>query len=154
MKELKIWWASLQAREQRLVGWGAVVLVIGGFYWLIWQPLHQSLGNQQAQAKAAAEQLVWLQTQLPLLSAQNNAMRSSASLNEVVSQTAQSFQIQVSRMQPNNEQLQLTLEDVSFDKLLRWLHELQYQQGIRLVQLDLATADQPGMVRVRRMLIE
>ena len=154
MKELKIWWASLQAREQRLVGWGAVVLVIGGFYWLIWQPLHQSLGNQQAQAKAAAEQLVWLQTQLPLLSAQNNAMRSSASLNEVVSQTAQSFQIQVSRMQPNNEQLQLTVEDVSFDKLLRWLHELQYQQGIRLVQLDLATADQPGMVRVRRMLIE
>ena len=122
-------------------------------FW-IWQPLHQSLGNQQAQAKAAAEQLVWLQTQLPLLSAQNNAMRSSASLNEVVSQTAQSFQIQVSRMQPQNDQMQVMLNDISFDQLLAWLHELQYQHNVSIVQLDLAVADAPGMVRVRRLLVE
>ncbi|MBU2179922.1 MAG: type II secretion system protein M [Gammaproteobacteria bacterium] len=154
MKQLKLWWASLQPREQRLVGIGGVVLIIGAFYWLLWQPLHQSRTTQQQAATSAQAQLIWLQSQLPKLSQQSNSVRSSASLTEVVSQTSRNFQVQVSRMQPQNEQLQLSLEDLAFDQLLRWLHELQFQHGIRLVQLDIATADKPGQVRVRRMLIE
>jgi len=154
MKQLKIWWASLQPREQRLVSMAGVVLMIGTFYWLLWQPLHQSRLSQQLAAENARAQLIWLQTQLPKLSQQSSSVRTSASLTEVVSQTSRTFQVQVSRMQPQNEQLQLSLEDLAFDQLLRWLHELQYQHGIRLVQLDIATADTPGQVRVRRMLIE
>ena len=154
MKQLKLWWASLQQREQRLVSMAGVVLVIGAFYWLLWQPLHQSRLTQQQAAQNARAQLIWLQAQLPKLSSEGSAVRTSASLNEVVSQTSRSFQVQVNRMQPQNEQLQLSLEDLAFDQLLRWLHELQYQHGIRLVQLDIATTDKPGQVRVRRMLIE
>jgi len=154
MKQLKLWWASLQPREQRLVSIAVVVLGVGAFYWLLWQPLHQSRVTQQRAADNARAQLVWLQTQLPKLSQQSSAVRTSASLNEVVAQTSRNFQVQVSRMQPQNEQLQLSLDDLAFEKLLRWLHELQFQHGIRLVQLDIATSDTPGQVRVRRMLIE
>ena len=46
------------------------------------------------------------------------------------------------------------LNDISFDQLLAWLHELQYQHNVSVVQLDLAAADAPGMVRVRRLLVE
>lgn len=154
MKQLKLWWASLQPREQQLVSIAAVFLGIGAFYWLLWQPLHHSRITQQQAAENARAQLIWLQTQLPKLSQQSGNLRTSASLTEVVSQTSRNFQVQVSRMQPQNEQLQLSLEDIAFDQLLRWLHELQYQHGIRLIQLDIATSDIPGQVRVRRMLIE
>jgi len=57
-------------------------------------------------------------------------------------------------MQPQNEQLTLVLEDISFEQLLGWLHTLQYQHGVKLVNLDIATADKPGIVRVRRMVVE
>lgn len=154
MKQWQLYWASLQQREQQLLSMAAVVFAIGAFYWLVWQPLHQSRQNQQLAVQTAQQQLVWLQTQLPKLSQASTTVRSSSSLTEVISQSAREFNIQVSRMQPQNEQLQLSLEDVPFEPLLSWLHQLQYQHGLRLVQFEVAAADVPGTVRVRRLVIE
>ena len=57
-------------------------------------------------------------------------------------------------MQPQNDQLQLVLEDVPFEQLLRWLAQLQNNNGVKLVSLDVANTDSSGIVRVRRMVIE
>ncbi len=154
MKQWQLYWASLQQREQQLLTMAAVVCGLAAFYWLVWQPLHQSRQSQQLAVQTAQQQLVWLQTQLPKLSQTGTAVRSSSSLTEVISQSAREFNIQVSRMQPQNEQLQLSLEDVPFEPLLSWLHQLQYQHGLRLVQFEVAAADVPGTVRVRRLVIE
>jgi len=154
MKQLKLWWASLQQREQQLVASAAVVLGIAIFYALIWQPLHQARIDQQLAAKGAAEQLQWLQSQLPKLAESGGAVKQQGSLTDVVSQTARTYQVQVSRMQPQNDQLQLSVDDLPFDQLLRWLHDLQFQQGVTLVQLDIAQAEVAGQVRVRRMVLE
>jgi general secretion pathway protein M len=154
MKQWQLYWASLQQREQQLLSMAAMVLAIGAFYWLVWQPLHQSRQSQQLAVQTAQQQLVWLQTQLPKLSQAGTAVRSNSSLTEVISQSSREFNIQVSRMQPQNEQLQLSLEDVPFEPLLSWLHQLQYQHGLRLVQFEVAAADVPGTVRVRRLVIE
>lgn len=154
MKQWQLYWASLQPREQQLLSMAAVVLAIGAFYWLVWQPLHQSRQSQQLAVQASQQQLLWLQAQLPKLSQSSGVARSSSSLTEVVSQSSREFNIQVSRMQPQNEQLQLSLEDVPFEPLLSWLHQLQYQHGLRLVQFEVAAADAPGVVRVRRLVIE
>ena len=99
-------------------------------------------------------QLNQLQTMLPQLTAVTEVSRSGGSVAQIISNSARSSGIRVSRMQPQNEQLTLVLEDVSFETLLTWLHALQYQHGIKLVSLDLATADKAGMVRVRRMVVE
>lgn len=154
MKQFQLWWASLQQREQQLLTGAGVVVVIALFYGLIWQPLHQARIDQQLAAKGAAEQLQWLQSQLPKLGNTAVSPKTQGSLTDVVSQTAGRYQVQVSRMQPQNDQLQLSLEDLPFDQLLRWLHELQYQQGVTLVQLNIARSDVPGQVRVRRMVLE
>jgi general secretion pathway protein M len=71
-----------------------------------------------------------------------------------VSQTSQQFQIKVSRMQPKDEQLDLMLDDVPFEQLLRWLQLLQGEHGVRLVQLEVTDTDMPGVVRVRRLVLE
>jgi general secretion pathway protein M len=57
-------------------------------------------------------------------------------------------------MQPQNDQLQLSLEDVPFEQLLRWLTELQSKHGVQLLQLDIAVSEVPGTVRVRRLVLE
>jgi general secretion pathway protein M len=149
------WWTGLQQREQRLVAGAAVVVVVGLFYWLLWQPLHQAKQTQQQKLQTAQRQLSQLQQLIPQLKAAGAATaRSGGSLAQIISNSARSGGIKVSRMQPQNEQLTLVLEDVSFEQLLSWLHALQYQHGIKLVNVDLATADKPGIVRVRRMVVE
>lgn len=153
MKAVLLWWNSLQRREQQLLSVLAVVGGIGLFYALIWAPLHQARDSQQLAASTATEQLVWLKGKLPLLTA-TPGQSSGGSLNDKVAQTSRQFQINVSRMQPKDEQLDLMLDDVPFEQLLRWLQLLQGEHGVHLVQLEVSDTDMPGVVRVRRLLLE
>ena len=153
MKAVLLWWNSLQRREQQLVSMLGVVGGIGLFYALIWAPLHQTRESQQLAATTASEQLVWLRGKLPQLAAAP-ATGAGGSLNDKVSQTSRQFQINVSRMQPKDEQLDLMLEDVAFEQLLRWLQLLQGEHGVQLVQLEVTDTDVPGVVRVRRLVLE
>jgi general secretion pathway protein M len=149
------WWAGLQPREQQLVSGAAVVVLIGMFYWLLWQPLHQANAAQQQKVQSAQRQLSQLQQLMPQLkAAASTTARSGGSLAQIISTSARSAGVSVSRMQPQNEQLTLVLDDISFNHLLGWLHTLQYQHGVQLINLDVALADKPGIVRVRRMVVE
>ncbi|MGI5310162.1 type II secretion system protein GspM [Rheinheimera sp. WS51] len=149
------WWSGLQVREQRIVALAGVVITIGLFYWLLWQPLHQAKQNKQQAVAAAQLQLQKLQQAIPgLLAAGTNDIRSGGSLAQIISNSARSKNIAVSRMQPQNEQLALVLEELSFEQLLPWLYDLQYQHGVRLISIDLTEADKPGIVKVRRMVVE
>ncbi len=154
-QQLQNWWAGLAAREQRLVSIAAVVLGIGAFYWFIWQPLHQGVASKQAALTQAQLQLAQLQQALPQLQqASASQGRVGGSLAQIVSNSSRSYNIRVSRMQPQNDQLQLVLEDVPFEQLLRWLAQLQATNGVKLISLDVANTDSSGIVRVRRMVIE
>jgi general secretion pathway protein M len=154
-QRLLIWWSQLAQREQRLLLICAPVLVLGLFYWIIWQPLHQARQQNNQALQLVQQQLAELRQAKPiLLQAGNDQQRTGGSLAQIVSNSARAFNIRVSRMQPQGEQLQLVLEDIAYEQLLPWLHQLHYQNGVRLVQIDLAATDKSGMVRVRRMVIE
>jgi len=153
MKAVLLWWNGLQRREQQLVTMLGLVGGIGLFYALVWAPLHQAREGQQLAANTATEQLVWLQGKLPQL-ASAPAANSGGSLNDKVAQTSRQFQINVSRMQPKDDQLDLMLDDVPFAQLLRWLQQLQTEHGVQLVQLEVTDTDVSGVVRVRRLVLE
>ncbi|EJI84411.1 MULTISPECIES: type II secretion system protein GspM [Alishewanella] len=149
-----LWWQGLAQREQQLLLLCVPVLLLGAFYWLLWQPLHQAQARNAVAIQQVQQQLQALQQAAPLLQGATVTARSGGSLSQIISTSARSFNIRVSRMQPQNEQLQLVLEDVAFEQLLPWLHQLYYQNGVRLVQVDVAATDKAGIVRVRRMVIE
>lgn len=154
-QQIQNWWAGLAVREQRLVAIAAAVLAVGALYWLIWQPLQQGYATKQAALSQAQLQLAKLQQALPQLQQAGASQgRVGGSLAQIVSNSSRSYNIRVSRMQPQNEQLQLVLEDVPFEQLLRWLAQLQSTNGVKLVSLDVANTDSSGIVRVRRMVIE
>jgi general secretion pathway protein M len=150
VKQLQSWWQSLQKREQQLVLGAGVTLALAAFYWLLWAPLHLNYQSQQVQLQQVSQQLLQV-SNFPVVSTQTKVQ---GSLTDIISSSARTHKIQVSRMQPQNDQMQVMLNDISFDQLLTWLHALQYQHNVSIVQLDLAVADAPGMVRVRRLLVE
>lgn len=156
MKESVLrWWFGLATREQRLILVVSPLLCLSAFYWLLWQPLHVALNRDTQRVVELQQQLQAFKQIKPLLmQARATPERRGGSLAQIVTNSARSFNVGVSRMQPQNEQLLLVLEDLAFEQLLTWVHQLQYQHGVRLVNLDITATERPGVVRVRRMVIE
>ncbi|WP_423188109.1 type II secretion system protein GspM [Alishewanella sp. d11] len=153
--QLLRWWYGLATREQRLLLLATPLLLLGAFYWGIWQPLHYAAERNSITLQQLERQLVAFQQVRPLLQqSASGPARTGGTLAQIVSTSARSFNISVSRMQPQNDQLQLVLDDLAFEQLMPWLQQLHYQNGVQLVSLDVAATDNPGIVRVRRMVIE
>ena len=145
---------QLSEREQRLVMISAVVVVVGIFYWLIWSPLNQSLETDHKAVTAQQELLAWVQKNANRAaqlrgSAGKNAVF-TGSLPQVVNQTAARLKIAISRMQPQGEELQVWVDQAPFNDVLSWLQALE-KVGVVIKDIDIADADSPGMVIIRRL---
>ena len=54
-------------------------------------------------------------------------------------------------MQPQGKSLQIQIEEIEFNKLVRWLDELTTRQGLAIESIDVSQTGKPGEVRVRRL---
>ncbi|MCK8046404.1 type II secretion system protein M [Shewanella sp. 1CM18E] len=154
MENLKAWWNGLVLREKQMVSACGVVLVIGILYWGVWTPIanaeaeaQRNLEGQQSTlnyVKQTANRIAGLKQ-----SGSSNAFRGS--LSAAVNQTAGAFGLEITRMQPQGNKIQVWMDEVPFDTLLNYLNELVQNKGLSLESLDLAESDTPGYVNVRRI---
>ena len=54
-------------------------------------------------------------------------------------------------MQPQGDDLQVWIDEISFNQLLTWLEKLASRDGLQVKNIDLSLADQQGVVRDRRL---
>jgi general secretion pathway protein M len=153
MDALKSWYAGLSEREQKLVSVGAGLGIVFILYLTIWAPLSASITTQSNALANEKETLVWVQNQ----SARAQILRQSVtqssfsgSLTQLVNQTTRRAHIPVSRMQPQGDDLQVSIDQVAFNELLKWLDILE-KQGVRVILSDVSEADTQGFVQVRRL---
>ncbi len=150
---LKTWYSGLSEREQKLLLVGALLGIVGVFYFTVYAPLTASLVQTKLALESERSDLVWVQEQ----AARASILRQSAaqtvfsgSLTQLVNQTTRSAGIPVSRMQPQGEELQVWIDEVAFNDLVIWLNTLE-KRGIVIVQSDLTEVDEQGYVQVRRL---
>lgn len=153
MDSIKSWFKALSEREQIMVLSAAVVAVVGIFYFALWQPLNQSIETQKAAVQSDKALLTWVQEQ----SSRAIVLRQSASqtsftgsLTQVVNQTTRGANIPVARMQPQGDELIVSIDQVEFNELIQWLAILE-KRGVRIVQSDVSEVDTKGFVQVRRL---
>ncbi|RTR37392.1 type II secretion system protein M [Shewanella canadensis] len=154
MENLKAWWNGLILREQQLVGTCAVVLVVGIFYWGIWTPISNAEIDAERRLQAQESTLNFVkQTANKIAGLKQSGTQSkfNGSLSAAVNQSAGAFGLEITRMQPQGNKIQLWMDDVPFDALLGYLNELVQEKGLSLDSIDLAESDVPGLVRVRRI---
>ncbi|QOL26596.1 type II secretion system protein M [Thalassotalea sp. LPB0316] len=147
-------WQALQPREQQLVALMTIVMAIFLFVTLIWQPLHNNLAQSQQKLSRQQELLVWLQDKTALYQqsiGQSSNRPSTGSLSSITNRSAAKFQITITRIQPTGDDLQVWIDEVSFDSLMDWLATLSASEGIRVKGIDLANSDTSGVVKVRRL---
>ena len=150
---MKTWWQQLNIREQRLVVVMSALISIFILYSLIWQPMNESIETSKVKIERQQELLTWVQESAQRYQqAKRNGGRSSGeSLSSIVNRTSRLEKISITRMQPQGDDLQVWIDEISFNQLLSWLEKLASRDGLQVKNIDLSKADQQGVVRVRRL---
>lgn len=153
MDKLKVWFKDLSEREQKLVVLASVVAIIGIFYFAIWSPLSSALEKQRSVVANDRAELAWVKEQAnraAILRQSSNKTTFSGSLTQVVNQTTRSANIPIARMQPQGDELVVTLDEVIFNDFLRWLDILE-SRGVVIIQSDVSEINEKGFVQVQRL---
>jgi type II secretory pathway component PulM len=145
---------QLSLRDQAMLIVLAAALLLYVVYQLLWHPLAASNARLQQQNAAAAKSLdaiTQMAGQLRALqqSATTTANPQNENLTQLVDRTVAAHQLRMSRFQPgSNGDVQVRLDNASFDQVVRWLHELETAQGVTTRELVVAQGSAPGIVNV------
>ena len=155
------WWKKREPREQQLLTIMAVLLGVFLVWYGVWQPLHTAtvrgetrLANQQETLRhviATTAQIEQLRNVQPAQRTEPGV--SAAQLNGFISRTSAEFGLEVARLQPQSDSVQITYNDASFDDLLAFLAALETRQ-VHIESIEIAETGEPGMVRVRRLQVK
>lgn len=151
---IQSWWRQISGREQRLVIVCAILLVFGGLYWGVIQPVLQRADAAQQSIQREKQLLTWVEDkadEIISLRAQTGQVVSSTPLNQAVSSSARRFNIELIRVQPRGEQLQVWISPLPFNRFAEWMAFLQDTQGITATFLDIDKGSQNGVIEIKRL---
>lgn len=154
LTSLQAWWLSISQREQRLVVACGLVVVLGGVYWGIVQPITDRANSAQLHIQSEKQLLTWVQNkgdEISALKANGGVTVSSMPINQAVSSSVKKFNVELIRVQPRDDQFQVWISPMPFNQFVSWLAYLQDSYGIEVVFLDIDKGDQDGVVKVNRL---
>jgi len=147
---MKDWFAQLPQRDQLSLLALAVALAVYVVYMLIWSPLDNRREQLAMQNSAIAESRVRVDAmvaellQLRQSGAQPGAQRN---LTSIINESTSRLQLPVIRLQPNSRgEIQVRIENAVFDDALRWLHLMEYGEGLLVREVAVTPAGAAGRV--------
>ncbi|MDN3697648.1 type II secretion system protein M [Vibrio cortegadensis] len=151
---LQTWWTSISQREQRLVIGCSVLLTIGVIYWGLLQPLNVRAEQAQLRITSEKQLLSWVENKADEIVALRSAggiKVSNQPLNQIISSSTRGYKIELIRVQPRNEMLQVWIKPVPFNQFLSWIAYLKDQKGVEVEFMDIDRSEKPGVIDVNRL---
>jgi len=149
-------WQRLEAREQQVLQGLGVFLVVIIVWFAIWQPLQERTARAEARLAAEYSTQRYVEQQLARVLQARSASQSGAQavtaqqLSGLINTLSTNLNIEVTRMQPQNESLVLVFNEVEFNRLVEFLVRLAERQ-VMIEAVDVSETNEPGVVRVRRL---
>ncbi len=81
----------------------------------------------------------------------NRGQVSALPLNQAVTSSVKRFDLEIVRLQPQQEELQVWLKPMPFNALISWLDFLSVNHGISVKFIDIGKNETQGMVDVKRL---
>jgi len=147
---MKDWFAQLSQRDQMSLLVLAVVLVLYLLYMLVWSPLDSRRDDLALQNTAIAESRVRVDAMVSeVLQLRQSGAKPGAkrNLTSVINASTSRLQLPVIRLQPNSRgEIQVRVENASFDDTLQWLYEMEYKEGLLVREVSLTQTGSVGRV--------
>ncbi len=154
ISQVQTWWGSISQREQRMMMGCGILVIIGFVYWGILQPMNQRAELAQSRIQSEKQLLTWVQgkaNDIAALRKSGGVTYSNQPLNQLVSSSARRYKVELIRVQPRNESVQVWIKPLAFNQMVDWLRYLKEQQGIEVEFLDIDRTEQAGMIEVNRL---
>ncbi len=154
MSSIASWWATISTREQRLLIGGTLLIIVAGVYWGLFQPLSDRADKAQVKIDTEKQLLNWVMDkadEIVSLRGNSGVVVSSQPMNQLVSTSAKRYKIELIRMQPRDDMLQVWIKPVTFNQFISWLDFLKTKQGISVEFMDISKAETKGMVDIKRL---
>jgi len=157
MNQLKQWLDTREPRERVLLIAGAITVLTGILYFSIWDPLATGIVKKQNSIVSIENTLANMRdsaaeiTRLRGLSGSNQA-RNKRPLLSTIDATAQTMKLRqmIRTIKPKGQNAaQVWFDDVPFDKLIKWLGQLQLTAGVQVMSITVHKRDVPGFVQAR-----
>jgi len=149
---MKEWFAQLNQREQMSVLVLGVALALYLFYIFVWSPLdtrREELALQNTTIAASQVRVDAMVSQLLQLREGGVQTGTQRNLTSVINESTSRMQLPVIRLQPNSRgEIQVRVENASFDDVLKWLHEMEYKEGLLVREVSVTQANTTGRVNV------
>ena len=154
-EQIKEWWDNISEREQQLTFISLMVVFIAVIYFLIWQPIATNLAASQQKLQSSEQTLQWVESNANKLVAagigNNKTTARKQNLSQLISSTAKSNKIVISRIQNRNDSVDIWINQVEFNQFLKWITALQNQYQVQVNSADLNQDKTQGMVKVNRL---
>ncbi|PAJ73514.1 general secretion pathway protein GspM [Pseudoalteromonas sp. NBT06-2] len=155
MKAILEYWQSLKEQEQKLLMVAGGIFVIFVFVMGVWRPLNNAIDTFTKELNKQQDLVIWMQSSIAKIKQANpKASISSGSLSQIVNKTRNKYQIVISKMQPKDNTLRLTIESVEFNKLVDWLTLLVEKHQFTIEKIDMSKDDNTGYVKVSQLILE
>lgn len=150
MSAIKNWYAGLNQRESVMVNILAVVFVLLLISLLVVMPIKEYRAALIDDKNALQGQVSTLKTQVAALQAGGVQAAGDQPLNQLLNQSANQFGLKLSNIQERkrNQEIQLRLDDVEFDRLIRWVSNLEQAKGLIVESFRVSKTDVTGKVDV------
>lgn len=148
MNGLKEWWNQNTPRDQMAM----FFLALAAGTYILYALVQASHGKYTAQLEANKRGAASL-TQVRELSAQviaQNNPGGSQGADDIlgnINESLRTYNLKISSMQPqSNGAVRLRLEQIRYNDLMAWLHEMEVAQGLKIKESSITTAAEKGMV--------
>lgn len=148
---------GLADSERKLVIGVAILVVVALAYLLLIAPAQRSV--DEAQLKLAGQQnlLSWMKENESVArqaaSGKGTVTKSDQPLQTIVTATAGPLGVAVKRYENESDtKLRVWLERVPFDKMVRWLDQLETRYGLTIVNISVDAEKEPGLVTAKLVL--
>ncbi|MFT4518681.1 MAG: general secretion pathway protein M [Halioglobus sp.] len=147
---MKEWFVGLNQREQLSVFLLSIAVVLYLLYSMVWSPLDDKRDQLVLQNSAIGESLVRVDamvSELMDLRKSGAKVGSKRNLTSLINQSTTRLDLPVSRLQPNSRgEIQVRLEHAAFDDVLKWLHEMEYREGLLVREVSVTQTGTTGRV--------
>jgi len=149
-------YSNFNQREQNLVNGLLLLLVVAVLYFIFWLPAYEYKSNATDGYRNEKELNLWMQSKAPLVKGRFSGAGTQSltkSLLSVVNETSKSYGVVLQGAKPQgNDNLRISLNNVSFSSLLSWVNYLYVTYGIQISNINIDKEDKPGKVRVNLVL--
>ncbi len=147
---------GLNPRERMIVIGGGIVLLLIAIYLLAWEPLiakQASLNAAIESQKTIYQQMLKSANEVKKFKGTGRYKKINASaMQSIINRSAKSALpgAVIKRVEQNQQQaVQVWIDQVAFDDMIKWLGGLQQTKGVRIVSLFSERTDKSGRVNVR-----